>query len=417
MSKEVDVLVIGGGVIGVCAAHYLLESGRQVTLVERDTVCSGCSHGNSGLVVPSHSFPLPIPGVIRQGLKWMLNPESPFFIRPRFDLELFAWLWKFAAACNHKRMLQSVRALVRLSQASIELYDELIPKEQLDCGYERRGSFLLYRTPKGLEGGLKEARLLHENGITHRSMTGSEIHEMEPVIRPDITGGLFFEHDAFMNPAEFVGALAERLRHKDAKVQEQTEVLGIEIDSGKIKRIRTSQGDYKAQQVVLAAGSWSSPLAGALPFKLPVLPAKGYSVTFDNPGIKLTYPLIMAEAKAGVNPMGSMIRVAGTLEMTGFDLSINIRRVKAVVRSVADYLNGIEQDLALKNPWCGMRPCTPDGLPVIGTPKSVSNLIVATGHAMLGMTLGPGTGKLVAELACDREPTLDPTPYSPDRFG
>ena len=414
--KEVDVLVIGGGVIGVCVAHYLLEAGRQVTLLERDAVCSGCSHGNSGLVVPSHSFPLAVPGVIRQGLKWMLNPESPFFIRLRFDPALFRWLWKFRAACNHEQMIRSIRALVKLSQESIELYDRLISSEQLDCGYDRCGSFLLYRTPEGLESGLEEARLLHENGIAHRSMTGPQVHEMEPAIRADLAGGLFFERDAFLNPSKFVHALAARVKEKGATIEEQTEVRNIEYRRNRIERIRTSHGDYHPEQVVLAAGSWSSSLASDLPFSLPVQPAKGYSVTFENPGVKLTHPLIMAEARAGVNPMGTMIRVAGTLEMMGIDQSINMRRVKAVVRSVADYLDGIDEDSALQNPWCGMRPCTPDGLPVIGVPAPVSNLILATGHAMLGMTLGPGTGKLVADLACDRASSLDPVPYSPARF-
>lgn len=417
MSKEVDVLVIGGGVAGVCVSHYLLESRRQVTLLERNTICSGCSYGNSGLIVPSHSFPLAVPGVVWKGLKWMLNPESPFFVRLRFDRELFAWLWKFRAACTHEQMVRAVAALARLSQASIELYDELIGREQLDCGYDRRGSFLLFRTAEGLNAGLEEARLLHAHGITHRSMTGPQLHEMEPIIRPDLSGGLFFERDAFMNPSQFVDALAARLRKKGVAIEEQTEVCRIEHHAGRITRVRTTRGDYHPQQVVLAAGSWSPGLAGDLPFKLPVQPAKGYSVTFDNRGMKLNYPMIMAEAKAGVNPMGSMIRVAGTLEMTGIDLSINMRRVKAVVRSVDNYLDGFDENLALQNLWCGMRPCTPDGLPVIGIPESVSNLIVATGHAMLGMTLGPGTGKLVADLACNRKPLLDPIPYSPARFG
>ena len=416
MSREVDVLVIGGGVIGVCAAHYLLEAGRQVTLLERDAVCSGCSHGNSGLVVPSHSFPLAVPGVIGQGLRWMRNPESPFFIRLRFDPALLRWLWRFRAACNHEQMVRSIRDLVNLSQASIELYDRLISSEQLDCGYDRRGSFALYRSPEGLEGGLEEAQLLHENGIAHRAMTGPEVHEMEPAIRADLAGALFFERDASMNPANFVHALAAAVKKKGAAIEEQAEVRSIEYRHHRIERIRTRDADFHPRQVVLAAGSWSSSLTGDLPFSLPVQPAKGYSVTFENPGVTLTCPLIMAEARAGVNPMGTMIRVAGTLEMTGIDQNINMRRVKAIIRSVPDYLDGIDEGSALKNPWSGMRPCTPDGLPVIGVPASVSNLILATGHAMLGMTLGPATGKLVADLACDRKPSLDLLPYSPARF-
>ena len=247
-------------------------------------------------------------------------------------------------------------------------------------------------------------------------MTGAEINEMDPAIRRNLAGGIFYDRDAFMDPSKFVYALAECVKNKGVSIEEETEVTGFDVEGGKIRRVVTSRGDIVPQQVVLAAGSWSPGVARGLPFKLPVQPAKGYSVTFENPGVPLKYPVIMAEARAGVNPMGTMLRLAGTLEMPGIDLSINTRRVRAVVRAVADYIDGIEESVVNENPWCGMRPCTPDGLPVVGTPVTVSNLIVATGHAMLGMTLGPGTGRLVADLATGREPHLDPVPYDPARF-
>lgn len=416
MKKEVDVLVVGGGVIGVCAAYFLLKAGRSVTLLERDTICSGCSQGNSGLIVPSHGFPLAVPGVIGQALKWMLNPESPFYIRPRFDPALFSWLLQFRGACTRERMLAGIHAMVGFSRASRDLYDEIIPGERLACGYQKLGSFLLFRTREGMAHGEEEAALLEAEGVVSRSMSGVEVHEMDPAVRQDIAGGIYYEGDAHFDPAEFVAALAKCVESKGGTIEEHAEVLGMDSEGGTIKGVQTPDTLYQPGHVVLAGGAWSPGIARSLPLKLPIQPAKGYSVTFANPGVPLKYPQIMAEARAGVNPMGSKLRIAGTLEMTGIDLSINHRRVRAIVRAVDAYLEGIDASVAEENPWCGMRPCTPDGLPVIGTPSSVSNLTIAAGHAMMGMTMGPATGKLVTDLLCDRDPVVDPAPFRPERF-
>ena len=409
-------MVIGGGVIGVCAAYYLLQAGRQVTILERDAVCSGSSWGNSGLIVPSHSIPLPVPGVVIRGLKWMLNPESPFYIKPRFDLKLISWLWQFRAASTHQRMRQAVPVLLDLSQASISLYDELIEQEKLECGYERSGLFMLYKTHRGYDEGREEARLLGKHGLHGREMTGTEVHDMEPAVRPDIAGGIYFDGDAHLNPAEFVQALALQVKEKGGAIHEGAEVLGFESSSGRITTVRTSRGEYHPEQVVLAAGSWSPGLVSDLRLNLPVQPAKGYSITFQRPQKSLTFPLILGEAKVGINPMGPVLRFAGTLELSGIDLTINSRRVKAIVRSAGDYLIGGEEPFSADDTWAGLRPSTPDGLPIIGRANGLSNLIVATGHATVGVTLGPITGKLVTQIACNQTPAIDLTALSPERF-
>ena len=416
MKQREDVVVIGGGVIGVCTAYYLLEEGRQVTILERDEVCSGSSYGNAGLIVPSHSMPLPVPGAAMRALKGMLDPESPFYIRPRFSLDLLSWLWRFRAASTERRMRNSVRVLLDLSQPSIALYDELIAQEQIECNYQKRGAILLYKTAHGFKEGLREAQLVQEHGLPMKQMTGPEVHEMEPQVRSDIAGGIYHQDDAHLDPAEFVRGLASRVRERGGTIHEGAEVLGLETSGNRIVAVNTAKGAYRPEQVVLAAGSWSPGLTRDLRLKLPVQPAKGYSVTVKRGTKSPSVPLLLSEAKVGVNPMGPVMRLAGTLEFSGLDITINSRRVNAMIRAAGDYLiDGLESASA-ENAWSGLRPCTPDGLPVIGAAESLSNLVVATGHAMLGMTLGPITGKLVAQIVCRQAPIVDPTALSPERF-
>ena len=416
MGHREDVLVIGGGVIGVCAAYYLLEEGRRVTILERGEVCSGSSYGNSGLIVPSHSIPLAAPGVFGRALKSILDPESPLYVRPRLDPTLVSWLWQFRAACTEPRMRESVRVLLELCHASIGLYDGLIERERLECNYARRGLLMLYNTDHGYQEGLREASLLRDNGLRMTEMSGPAAHEMESSVRADVAGGIHYEEDASLDPAQFVYGLAARVREKGGAIQEGVEVTGFETTNGHISTVRTTSGDFHGEHVVLAAGSWCAGLGRDLGLELPVQPGKGYSVTFEAPQASIGLPVILSEAKVGVNPLGPAIRLAGTVELAGFDVSINARRVDAVVRAAGDYLSLGEGVAAVENPWTGLRPLTPDGLPIIGAARSPANLTVATGHAMLGMTLGPITGKLVAELVCNQEPAVNLAPVSPERF-
>ena len=416
MAQSQDVLVVGAGVIGVCSAYYLQRAGRQVTIVERDDVCSGSSHGNAGWLVPSHSVPLAAPGAIMKGLRWMFNPESPFYIQPRLSIDLLRWLWHFRAAANRRAVERSLSVLSAISRASLALYEELVAEEGLECHFRKDGLMGLYKTSRGYQDGIEEARMLQEHGIRSRVLGTAEVLELAPAVRSDIAGGVYFDDDAHLKPDDFVHGLATRFRESGGDIHTGAEVEGFEVSGERIETVRTSRGDYRADQVVLAAGAWSPGVVRDLRLRLPVQPAKGYSITFDAPDRPLPFPIMLAEASVGVSPMGPWMRLAGTLELSGINLDIQRRRVDAVRRAVGDYLDYELPDTG-GEVWCGMRPLSPDGLPIVGPARPVSNLVVATGHSMTGVTLGPITGKLVSEMVTGQSPTVDPTALSPDRFG
>jgi D-amino-acid dehydrogenase len=410
-----DVLVIGGGFAGVCSAHYLARRGRKVAIVERGDVASGCSSGNAGLIVPSHSIPMAAPGVLAQGFKWMFDPDSPFYIKPRFSPALFSWLWKFRAACTEERARRSMDVLRDLHRASLALYDDLARLDGLAFGYSREGLLLLYRTGRGFEDGVKEGRLLGQAGIASTPLTPAEVTARVPHARPGLAGGILFPGDAHLDPAAFVRGLARRCEADGVQVHTGTELLGFETSGRKITSVQTTKGGFTADQFVLATGSWSPAVARGLGLRIPIQPAKGYSITVRRPESCPPLPLLLMEAKVAVTPLGDRMRLAGTLELAGLDLSINERRVEAIRRGAREYLDGLDA-MESGDVWRGLRPCTPDGLPILGRSRSFENLILATGHAMIGVSLGPITGSLVAQIACGEKPDLDPAPLSPGRF-
>ncbi len=415
MEPQDDILIIGGGVIGVCSAYYLAGRGQRVTLVEQGDIASGSSYGNAGLIVPSHSVPLAAPGVLTQGLRWLLDPESPFYIKPRFDFTLFGWLLRFAAACREGPMRRAIPVLRHLGQASLALFDELAALDGLEFGYERRGSLLIYRTRRGYDGGAEEAHLLNEFDVAAQPLDAMQVRELEPNVLPGVAGGVYFPADTHLRPADFVQRLAARAEKLGACIRTKTEVIGFETSGRKVVRVKTTRGDFVPAQVVLAAGAWSPVVARDLRLRLPIQAAKGYSITIKRPDKSPTIPLLLGEARVAVTPMGEVLRLAGTLELAGLDLSIHSRRVAAIRCAAKSYLPGLERIEPLEI-WRGLRPCTPDGLPIVGRARGFDNLIVAAGHAMVGMTLGPITGKLVAQLVCGEKTDVDVRALRLERF-
>jgi D-amino-acid dehydrogenase len=409
------VVVIGGGVIGVCSAHYLSRAGLAVTLLEKADVCAGSSYGNGGLVVPSHCVPLAAPGVWLKGLRWMWNPESPFYIKPRLDPALAAWLWKFRAACTAAHVARAVPVLRDLSYASLALFRELADTPGLEFAYRQDGALAVFRTAEGHEAAVKQAALLGEAGIATKVLDGAEARALEPSLRPEVIGGVLYPEDAHLVPDRFVKGLARVAEAGGARIQAGTEVLGFRTRGRRIVAVETTRGDVEADEVVLAAGSWSPGLGRALGLDLPIQPAKGYSVTYARPEAGPRLPLMLGEAKAGITPMGDTLRFAGTLELAGLDLAIDRRRVGAIVRSAGQYIRGVD-GLRLLEIWRGLRPVTPDGLPILGRPARFENLVLATGHAMIGVSLGPVTGKLVAQLCAGEPPMVDLQALDPARF-
>jgi D-amino-acid dehydrogenase len=408
------VVVIGAGVVGVSAAYYLARAGARVTLLDQADVAAGSSYGNAGLVVPSHSIPLAAPGVWWQGLKWMGDPESPFYVKPRPDPALARWLWRFRRACTEAHVRQALPLLRELHYASLALYRELCGVDGLDFGFRQEGTLGVSLTEAAHAGAVHEAERLVAAGLPARVLDGPAARSLEPALAPGVAGAVLFPDDALLIPDRFVRGLARVAASLGVRVRAGTEVLGFRTAGARIVAVETTRGDLVPDEVVLAAGAWSPRLGRELGLELPVEAAKGYSVTFARPPAPPRRPLLCHEVRVGVTPMDGTLRFAGTLELAGLDLSIDRRRVAALVRGVSRYL--ATPPTEVQEVWRGLRPCTPDGLPIVGRPGRPANLVIATGHAMIGMSLGPITGQLVADLVAGRPPSIDIALLRPQRF-
>jgi len=414
-TTDPDVLILGGGIIGVASAYFLAQQGVSTMLVEKGEIAAGSSYGNAGLICPCHSDPMPAPGVLTQGIRWLLDPESPFYIRPRLDLGLARWLWRFQSFCTQEAVDRAIPFLRDMQRASRQLYRELIAAEGIECHFQPSGGLTLYITEKKWATASHSLAEAQRFGLRTVALSGDEVRQLEPAVHPNVVGGLHHLEDAHIDPALFVVGLAEAARRQGAILQTGTTVIGLENAGNRITTVHTDQGSYRPQQVVLAAGAWSAELVRTLGIDIPLQPAKGYSITMKRPPISPNLHLHLAEAKMVVTPMGARLRYAGTLELTGFDAGINQRRVNAIRRNAAAYLRQSGEPEVVEV-WGGVRPCSPDGLPYLGRSRCIANLIVATGHAMLGMSMGPISGRLVSQLASGQPPEIDLALADPQRF-
>ena len=417
MIRKTETLVIGAGAIGICCAFYLNQLGKNVAVVEKDNICAGASHGNAGLIVPSHSIPLAAPGVITQGLKWMFDPESPFYIKPRLDRRFLSWLWKFRSACNEANVSRALPVMSKLNAASLELFDELAALEGVDFNLEKKGAVQVFLTRNEFDKGVEDARRLQEFGVESEVLEKNELEPYAANNRIAGVGGIFFPQDAQLIPDRLVHQLARHIESNGVELLTSTEVLGFESSGRRVTTVKTTRGDIEAEEVIVAGGSWSGDLARELKIKLPLEPAKGYSVTYKRPPFCPDIPVMLAEAKVVLTPMDDMLRIAGTLELAGFDMSINNRRLQAILKAVTGYLPDLNPgDLELIEIWRGLRPCSPDGLPYIGRPRRYDNVIIAAGHGMKGISLAPVTGLIVSQLANNEQPQVDMSALSVERF-
>jgi D-amino-acid dehydrogenase len=410
-------VVIGAGAIGVAAAYYLQSSGWRVTLVDRGDVGHGCSYANACLIVPSHSHPIPGPGVIRQALRWMVRRDSPLYVRPRIDRSLLRWLWQFGRFCSAEAAERGFHALVTLSHASLELFEDLAHSTGSSFFYERKGLLNVYLSEAGIAVARKEQARLQQAGFRVRLITGPEARAMEPALSDQILGALFVEGDAHGNCFEYVHALAAELEKRGATLLKHRPVTRIVTEAGRVDRVIVGSPyeELPGDLVVLAAGAWTPELAKPLGILLPLQPAKGYSCTIDSSLGAPRIPIFVHERRIAITPLGPRLRFGGTLELAGLDLRLNETRYRAVIRSARQTL---AHPIQLKNeaPWCGLRALTPDGLPIIDRVPGIEGLIVAAGHGTLGYTQSPATGKLVADLANGQPPSLPLAPFRLARF-
>lgn len=407
--------IIGGGIIGLSSAYYLQKSGHKVTVIDKGDLAEGCSFGNAGMIVPSHFIPLATPGMISKGIRWMFNSESPFYVKPRLNPDLFRWGYLFYKNSSHQQASKGAIALKDLSLYSKVMYQQLAA--ELDFGYHERGLMMLYQTKEVEKEEIETARLANDHGIEARILNPEEVQALEPDVKVKVRGGVYFPGDAHIIPHQLMNQLIEHLKKLGVEFMTSSEVLDFNIHNMNIRSLTTNQGDFNFDEVVLASGSWSGRLAKKLQLILPMQAGKGYSFTLNEVEKNIRIPSIFLEARVAITPMGNSLRFGGTMEITGLDHSVSMNRVKGIVDSIPKYYPDMKVTMpAADVVWHGLRPCSPDGLPYIGRSEKISNLVVATGHAMLGISLGPGTGKLVADLVNGHKPEVSLSPYKPDRF-
>lgn len=401
--------------IGLACAYYLLGSGRSVTVIDQGPVGSGSSHGNCGTLTPSHAMPLAMPGVIGTALKWLLRADAPLRIRPSLDPGLLRWLMAFARRCNWSDFSATSALKAPFLVRSCELIGELVEHEGMNCEFERRGTLYAYRDPAAFGASGWLSRALAEVGIAIETLDGSQVEAREPALRSGVAGGYFNPGDAQLRPDRYVAELARAIRARGGELHEQTRIESIERQGSRIARVRTSQGDYSARDVVCALGAWSPLVGRQLGLRLPIQPGKGYSITYSRPRSCPRVPLVLKEASVCVTAWNSGYRLGSTMEFAGYDSSLNRKRLDALRRAAAAYLHDPEGP-EVREEWYGWRPMTPDDLPIIGPVPGIDNLCLATGHGMLGVTMSALTGVLVSELLGKRETSIDTAPFSVSRF-
>lgn len=417
MNATSDVIVVGGGPVGACCALELARAGAHTVLLERELqVCPPASgaHANCGLLVPSDTTPMAAPGVLGQGLRWMLDSSSPFYIAPRPSPALARWLWLFHAACFAERCRAAMPVLRALHVASADLHDELARENGEQWHFHHDGVLQVYETPAGMSAAREEAEQARALGGRADELTAEEAKRIFPALDCELAGAVLFPEDGHLDPLRFTRAVSGLAEGAGAEVLTGAEALSLEPAAEGV-RVLTTRGDFTAGQVVLAAGAWTPALTGPLGLRLPIEPAKGYSVDVERPDDFPEMPLYLGDAHVVLTPLGDTLRLGSTLELSGWDMRVRPKRV-AYLREGARRAIGLPADGPVRQRWRGPRPVTPDGLPVIGRLPGRERVIVAGGHCMLGLSLGPVTGRLVAELAGGRAPSVDLAQLSPARW-
>lgn len=403
MSKQ--IVVIGGGIIGLCSAYYLAKEGYNVTIIDKSDMTDGCSYGNAGMIVPSHIIPLAQPGMIAQGVKWMFNSQSPFYVKPRLSSDLIKWGMQFYKFANDAHVEKAMPALRDLSLLSKELYQDLAAQNDV-FNYEEKGLLMLFQSAKTAEEMHHEGKVAEKLGLEVDYLTKEDVAGLETGTKTNVIGGVHFKSDAHLYPQKFMLFIKNALAELGVLIKPNTLVTGFKTANNNVVEVATDKENIKVDDVVLATGSWSPEIAKKLGLNISMLPGKGYSFTLKDKAHKPSIPSILCEGKVAVTPMANDIRFGGTMEITHTrDTKINKNRLQGIINSINSFYPEMNVDMPVEqDTWFGFRPCTPSGLPIIAKSKHLNNVTIATGHAMMGLSLAPATGKLVTEII-NEQPT------------
>jgi len=410
-----NCVIIGGGIIGLSTAYYLQKEGHKVTIIDKSNFSEGASYVNAGYITPSHIISLAAPGIITKGLKWMLDSASPFYVKPRLDIDFLKWGWAFKRSANKRKVALSIPIIKDINVFSRELYQEMKDSSDFDFHYEHKGLLMAYKDEKVGEEEWEVAQKAMELGLKVEQLSAKQVAELQPKANLDVKGGVYFHSDAHMTPGDFMRDILEYLKVNGVTVLAEETVKDISLTNGSISKVITDKRKIEADEVVMATGSWTPLLSKKLGIKMLLQAGKGYRINVARE-TNITLPTILCEAKVAVTPMDGFTRFAGTMEVGGINHVINPARVNAIATAGENYFKGLSISKEEKaDAQCGLRPLTPDGLPYIGRSSRCKNLTIATGHAMMGWSLGPATGKLITEIITEQKPSLDLTPYHPDR--
>ncbi len=408
--------MVGGGIIGLSTAYFLQKEGHQVTVLDKSGMNGGASYVNAGYITPSHIISLASPGMISKGIKYMFDSSSPFYMKPRLNMDFLKWSWYFNKSSTKSKVEKAMPVIRDINLLSRELYETIkISGELGDFHLEKKGLLMVYQTEKERDHEQFVAQKAAELDLEVAHLDKEGLKKIEPNIEFNAMGAFHYECDRHTTPTQFMDRMAKYLSEVGVTIHKNEEVVDVESKGNKISSVKTHNNIYKADEVVFAAGSWTSQLSKKLKVNLPLQAGKGYRINVESP-TNISMPAILMEAKMAVTPMQGFTRFAGTMEFSGINHTIRKERVAAIAAGAERFYKGLKiPEEAMANAQCGLRPVTPDGLPYVGRAQQYQNLIIATGHAMMGWSLGPATGKLITELISDQKLSMDIEPFMPER--
>lgn len=408
-------IIIGGGIIGLCTAYYLEKEGHQVTVIDQSNMDAGASYVNAGYISPSHFIPLSSPGIVKKGISWMFDPSSPFYIKPRANLDFLKWAWAFNKSCNPKHVERSIPVIRDISVMSHDLFEDIEKEEGFDFHFEKKGLLMLCQTEQMLEEEIKLTGLAKEVNLEARMLNPDELKVVEPNVKINVVGATLYGCDSHTTPHEFMTNMKAHLISRGVEIRKNEKVTDIDLKDGLISGVRTDKGSFHGDEYILTAGSWTGLIAKKLGMNLLLQAGKGYRINVARE-TGISYPAIFAEAKAAVTPMNGFTRFAGTMEIAGINDNVNKVRVEAIAKAVSSYYPELSVNEEEKQEaTSGLRPLSPDGLPYIGRSDKCKNLTIAAGHAMMGWTMGPATAKLISEIISEKRLSMNISAFSPDR--
>jgi len=412
-----SVLIIGGGIAGLCSAYYLLQDGWKVTLLDSGDLKDNCSYGNAGMLVPSHFTPLAAPGIVSQGIKWMFNSKSPFYVKPSLSTHLLSWGLKFIKHANEAHVSRSAPSIRDLNLLGSHLYDEMAQVDEFDFELQHKGILMLYKTEKMAEEEIHLAETAKSLGLDVEILSKEQVQLLEPHAQLDVLGAVHYRCDGHLYPQALMTQLIGYVKKNGAIIHEHTAVTDFESKHGKLEAVIAENNRFTADKFVMTGGAWLPGISRKAGLRIPLMPGKGYSFMYQPSSHPLEHPSLLLEARVAATPMNGQIRFGGTMELAALNKNINMNRVQGIVEAIPQYYPDLKVAMPeKKDVWFGFRPCSPDGLPYLGKSKTLKNLIVAGGCGMMGLSLGPAVGKIVSELAGEKSHSTDISLFKPERF-